>query len=737
MNSNWFRRLLLSYLPAFFIVISILFAVFFQTLNEQNRKEAIKANEFLAQQVISYTDNTLKTLDYRILRDVLSAPVLQHFFGANGNDVYGNIQAADLMEDWKFNYPMIDSAYFLRLEDHFVLGDGSGQTADFTDEPFLLPFVEQQKSLGEWTGKRTYKPYASERPSEVITIVRGYPHFASAKSGYIVVNVSLSKLKRSIAPMYHPDLTYVRITDGEGASLFGEVAEEANDRSVFSHYVSPYTGWEVFSGPANRGWTRIVLDFYNIWLAIAVVAVLLGAIWVVHVTRRNYRPISQIVSLIRTSSLIQQEDGKPDANEFGFIRRALEHFMEETKKNRQQHKETLILQKKHRFQEALKGIVPIREAEWQADLIRYHVNPAGLRSFALILEIDRFQRFVETYHAQDQSILKFLLSSAAQEMVQLNGASVWAEWTTDRRLSAVVWIPEPADGTAMRNAIGEQIVEWVRANLSFTVTIGVHGMAASLEEIRRSGDIAGNLLQYKAVLGTGRLIRPEEIEGTTSRIHDFFGTIHALSQAIRLQESDWTKHLDELFEQIQEAVSSRKEIESLLQFLHQQLSRVFLESAKEYRDAWKDAEAEWQRLEKGWETVRELQGACGSIFGELSDRMRKVRDSQRNRAVIGDIRSYIENCYANPELSLDHLSDKFVLHAKNISKLFKEEFGGNFVDFLIGLRMDHAKRMLRKTDKSLQEISAEVGYHNYNSFNRAFKNLTGLSPSDYRKQVHS
>ncbi|MBB6672404.1 helix-turn-helix domain-containing protein [Cohnella nanjingensis] len=736
MNSNWFRRLLLSYLPAFFIVITILFAVFLQALNEQNRREAIKANEFLAQQVIRYTDNALKTLDYRILRDILSTPVLQHFFRVNSNDVYGNIQAMDLMEDWKFNFPIIDSAYFLRVDDRFVLGDGAGQTTDFQDEPFLLPFIEQHRDLGVWTGKRTYKPYPSERPTEVITIVRGYPHFASAKTGYIVVNVSLSKLRRAIAPMYNPDLTYVRMSDGDGASLVSGNAEDASSRSVFSHYVSPYTGWEIDSGPANRGLTRMALDLYNIWFIMALAAVLLGAIWVVHVTRRNYRPISQLVALIRTSSWIQQDDGKPAANEFGFIRGALEHFMEETKKNRQQHQETLILQKKHRFQEALEGVVPIREAEWQADLIRYNVNPAGPQAFVLILEIDRYNRFVASYHAQDQSILKFLLSSAVQEMVQLHGASVWAEWTADRRLSAVVWIREAEDGAKLRDAIGEQIVEWVRGNLSFTVTLGVHGMAVSLEEIRRSGDIAGNLLSYKAVLGTARLIRPEVIEGTQPRIHEFFGTIHALSQAVRLPESGWLKHLDELFKQIHDSVSSRKEIESLLQFLHQQLSRVFLELSKEYRDAWKDAEAEWLRLESEWETVHELQSACGSIFCALSGELQKVRDSQRNRAVIGDIRTYIEKSYANPELSLDHLSDRFVIHAKNISKLFKEEFGGNFVDFLIGLRMDHAKRMLQKSDKSLQEISAEVGYNNYNSFNRAFKNSTGISPSDYRKQAH-
>ncbi|MBP3965404.1 helix-turn-helix domain-containing protein [Paenibacillus lignilyticus] len=734
MNSNWFRKLLLSYLPVFFVVVTILFVVFFQTLNEQNRKEAIKANEFLAQQVVRFTDNSLKTLDYRILRDTLSTAELRKFFNAKSEDVYINMQANTLMDDWKLNYSIIDSAYLIRLKDDFVVGDGSGITSDFVDKPFIEPYIEQKLPPGKWTGKRSYKPYKAEKAKDVITLVQDYPHFTTEKKGYIVVNVSLSKLKASVTPMYNPNLTFVRISDKLGSSLMDDSTVSEGNRTVLSHYVSPYTGWEVESGPADSGLSRLVLNFYSIWVIIAIVAVLLGVIWVVHVTRRNYKPISQLVSLIRTSALIKPEDGKTGDNEFGFIRGALEHLMEETTKTREQNKETVILKKKHRFNEAIEGRVPIRETEWQADLLTYHVNPAGSKAFVYVLEIDRYQQFIETYHHQDQSILKFVITSVMQEMSALSGASVWAEWIVDSKLAAIVWVPDEADANAQSVHIGEQIVEWVRGNLSFTVTIGSGAIVSSLEGIRSSYELAGNLLQYKAVLGTGRLLQPSELDASKFRVHDYFGTIHSLSQAIRLAESGWKKHLDELFDQIQDSISSRKEIESFLQFLHQQLSRVFVELSKDYRNVWKDAGAELVELGRNWETAAELKQGCTQIFEAATDRLQALKDSQRTRAVIGDIRAYIEEHYANPELSLDHLSDKFNIHAKNISKLFKEESGGNFVDFLIGLRMDKAKQLLLSTDISLQEISVQVGYFNYNSFNRAFKNVAGFSPSDYRKQ---
>ncbi|WP_373229781.1 helix-turn-helix domain-containing protein [Cohnella sp.] len=731
MNRNWFRKLLLSYLPVFFVVITILFVVFFQTLNEQSRKETIKANEFLAQQVIRTTDNSLKAIDYNVVRDILIHPVLSRFFSLENIDAYENIQAVKVMENLKFNYPIIDSIYFVRLKDQYVLGDGSSfRMEEFADKTFIEQ-VKQSKANVKWTDKRIYKAYPDVAGEEVITLVRGYPYFSSVKKGFFVVNVSLPKLTASIVQMYNPGISFVRLIDGQGQNLVG-VEDEGK---VFSQFVSPYTGWQVESGLIDKGIIRLTLKFYNVWLITAIAAVLLGVIWLIYVTKRNYKPIGQIVSLIQTSSLTNKEAGKPGENEFGFIRGALEHMMEEMQKIRQQNLDIFIRQKKHRFQEAMEGSVPINEKEWLSDLKKYNLDVVGQKAYVQVLEIDGYHSFSQTYNQHDQSLLKFLLSSVLQETVQIREAYIWAEWMTDRRLAAIVWVPDEEKMIELRDKTAALAIQWVKQNLSFTITLGQGSTASTLEELRSSYEIAVSMLQYKAVLGTGRVIHPVEVTRPQTRSHEYFHTIYSFTQAFRLPDHEWDKHLNELFKQIRDSISSRKEIESLLQFLHQHLDRVFLELSKEYRNVWKEAEKELLELEKYWETVNELERHCIRIFGAASEKMKTLRDSHRNRIVIGEIRSYIEEHYANPDLSLDYLSNKFLMQAKNISKLFKEEFGENFVDFLIGLRIKNAQTRLLDTEKSLQEIGLEVGYYNYNSFNRAFKNIAGVSPSDFRKQA--
>jgi len=57
------------------------------------------------------------------------------------------------------------------------------------------------------------------------------------------------------------------------------------------------------------------------------------------------------------------------------------------------------------------------------------------------------------------------------------------------------------------------------------------------------------------------------------------------------------------------------------------------------------------------------------------------------------------------------------------------------VDYLIELRMDHARRLLEDTPYSIQDIAEEVGYSNAISFGRMFKKTVSLSPGEYREQA--
>ncbi|WP_274365830.1 helix-turn-helix domain-containing protein [Paenibacillus thermotolerans] len=741
MNNTWFRRLLISYLPVFIIVVTILFILFFQVFNEQNRKQALQANEFMASQVLQYTDNSLRAIDYKVLREILTNQKLKEYFNkSDSKDVYSIIQAVEVMDDLKLEYPLIQSIYYVRFSDGTVLSNGKAvPIGEFPDAAFI---EKHRSNTGQkWSEAREFKSIDSEQPQQVVTLVRGVSNY---EQGLVVVNVDINSdkisLQGAINRMFDPNISFVRIEDLAGHDLLsskpsaGESQGPGDSSQVFSEFTSGYTGWKVQTGMRN-GLVGFALDLYNVWFAFAVAVVLVGGAWVFYVTRRNYKPIQQIVAFIESFAFQKNSvSGHSGQNEFNFIHTTLESMIEQSKQYQRQYADNLILHKKYFFHELLEGARSMEEDEWKSEMGKLNIPAEGKRWAVLIVEIDRYRKFTEEFNRQDQSLLKFVLSSVLQETVQEEGTHAWVEWTSDRRLSCMLWLPDSVQQEAWIHHVLSTFLDWVKNNVRFTVTVGIGRAASDLRGLRESRKDAAHALQFKAVLGDNRVIHVKDVPIGKNDVYEHLKSISMFVRAIRLTEEEWRSHLDLLFDQIAEAMLSREEIVNLIQFTIQHCEREFSSLPREYQERWAESLGMLLQGLDEWETLDDLKRSCSVAFQELASQIQTIRHALGHRSLILQIRKYIEENYGNPDLSLNFLSDVFEINGKYLSKLFKEEFGENFLDFLIGHRIMNAKRLMLETGKPIQEISEEVGYTNYISFNRAFKNVEGVSPSDFRKK---
>jgi len=86
-------------------------------------------------------------------------------------------------------------------------------------------------------------------------------------------------------------------------------------------------------------------------------------------------------------------------------------------------------------------------------------------------------------------------------------------------------------------------------------------------------------------------------------------------------------------------------------------------------------------------------------------------------------------------ISLESVAEAMYINQSYLSKLFPKISGTTFKNFLTAQRVKHAKKLLESTDKSIIDIANESGFGSFTSFSRSFKNLTGRTPSDYRKET--
>lgn len=122
----------------------------------------------------------------------------------------------------------------------------------------------------------------------------------------------------------------------------------------------------------------------------------------------------------------------------------------------------------------------------------------------------------------------------------------------------------------------------------------------------------------------------------------------------------------------------------------------------------------------------------------LEEKMRTAAEIiyGRNGAKYSDIveraRSFIAGNFAS-DISLDDVAREVNISPYYFSKVFKDETGETFVEYLTGLRVEKAKELLADHSYSIKQVCVESGYSDPNYFSRIFKKNVGVTPSEYRE----
>lgn len=123
--------------------------------------------------------------------------------------------------------------------------------------------------------------------------------------------------------------------------------------------------------------------------------------------------------------------------------------------------------------------------------------------------------------------------------------------------------------------------------------------------------------------------------------------------------------------------------------------------------------------------VSEIEDCTRIIF--------EVRNTREN-PVVTKAKAYIEE-HIGGELSLDQTADAVGVNPYYLSKLFKDETGSNFIDFVNENRLEKAKNLLKKGEQSIKEVSFECGYSDQNYFSKIFRRKFGITPTEFRNSL--
>ncbi|MCI8463199.1 MAG: AraC family transcriptional regulator [Lachnospiraceae bacterium] len=108
------------------------------------------------------------------------------------------------------------------------------------------------------------------------------------------------------------------------------------------------------------------------------------------------------------------------------------------------------------------------------------------------------------------------------------------------------------------------------------------------------------------------------------------------------------------------------------------------------------------------------------------------REGYARKRDIRQVKNYLDENY-HQKITLESAAELFYINKHYLARLFKEQYGITFTAYLQQVRITYAKRMLRFTDKKIEEIGRECGVGELAYFGRVFKKIEGISPGEYRK----
>jgi len=283
----------------------------------------------------------------------------------------------------------------------------------------------------------------------------------------------------------------------------------------------------------------------------------------------------------------------------------------------------------------------------------------------------------------------------------------------------------------------EEMKGFVNKLIGTTVTIGIGGVANSTEECITAYKKANNMVKYRFVLGTDRVIYERYIEENLK-----LGLIYPTELKDKLLVSLKLNKKEEFEDTLGQIITL------LSKYVYSDVVVVFLKLILDCIETMNEITGRVKRIEFDFEefnsifleflTMEHAKNWLLRLFCEYQTIMQEIDSLEGSKyyKMVEDTKEFIhENC-ADINLSVEMLAEKMGYSHKYFSKVFKDMSGQYLSDYIRQTRIAKAKELLCKEEYKINEIVSMTGFVNSSYFYTSFKNEVGMTPSDYKKFNH-
>ncbi|MDI4646348.1 helix-turn-helix domain-containing protein [Cohnella hashimotonis] len=511
----------------------------------------------------------------------------------------------------------------------------------------------------------------------------------------------------------------------------GKLVVKRGGESYGVTYVhSAFSGWYYVAAASIDEITKESRSIgqFTWWISAGILFLILFAAW--FGSNNMYRPIRMLHSALVGSG---DKSGDPGDRKEDHIQQIGQHVTKllDREKRMSSQIEGYTAQLEAFFvQKLILGDVRKREIDEKLDMFGY---AAGWRQMTVMaVEIDTLEG--TRYSRNDQDLLLFAISNMVSEIVpQTNRLAPIVSGSSQLNVLGTVQ-DDPEAWSAELQRWAEAIQKAASNYLDVTVSVALSKPAAQWTDVPRAYKEAEEALNYRVRLGNEAIIYSEDVvSGPAETVHYPLKLEQELLASIksgyRLQAEEKLRHfMQELvrppfhFQEYQLSVFRLlTEITGLLQAEGVPFSELavgeapLIEQMSQLRTV-EEMEA-WFLQKLIAPVITVLEERRSSQFQNISD------------AVIQMIHEEFDTL-----LTLELCASRIHYHPHYVSKVFRQETGVNFSEYLLKHRLEMAKGWLTETGMTVTEIAEKLKYTSPTNFIRYFRKIEGITPGQYRER---
>lgn len=344
------------------------------------------------------------------------------------------------------------------------------------------------------------------------------------------------------------------------------------------------------------------------------------------------------------------------------------------------------------------------------------------------VDIDDFLLLTEDMPPRDVELLRFSVMNISEELLlsMTSGLVCYSEFEHLVGLVCAKILPE-----SLIDSLCKEIRHCIKKYLGLSVSIGIGKSCKNILEVSRSYSEALTALRSKIHRGKGSIIHYRERDDAERPL----AVLYPSNEEKEIINHLKTLNIDGLNTAIGRVfagfASSNADPESIKNIC----SRLLVMAISSIEDMGIDIQEHLgvnfnpYRSADKFDVLEDLQQWLKALFEKMSGLIQERKNS-KFKGIIKTALQYIKENYQR-DLSLADIAGIVYVTPNYLSRVFKEEMGVNFVDWLNQFRVEKAKVLLLEAGMKSYEVAEKVGYSDYKYFSYIFKKYTGCTPKEY------